>query len=118
MKPVDQTVFAPGKGNCFSACVASILEVGTDEVPFFMVDAAWKDLFLDWCGERRLVVDFSSGFPAPLGEFYIANGISPRGDTRGHSVVMRDGHVVHDPHPDRTGLAGKPWGWITLRTGA
>jgi hypothetical protein len=35
MKSVDQTTFGPN-GNCFSACVASLLELPIDAVPFFM----------------------------------------------------------------------------------
>lgn len=35
MKPVEQTEYGKGKGNCFSACVASILEIGIEDVPHF-----------------------------------------------------------------------------------
>jgi hypothetical protein len=36
MLPVDQTTFGHPGGNCFSACVASLLELPIEEVPYFM----------------------------------------------------------------------------------
>lgn len=33
MIPVDQTTYGHTDGNCFSACVASILEIPIEEVP-------------------------------------------------------------------------------------
>lgn len=38
MKPIDQTTFGVPGGNCFSACVASLLELSIDDVPYFMGD--------------------------------------------------------------------------------
>jgi len=39
MKPVNQNAFTDGTGNCFSACLASILELSIDEVPNFVKDS-------------------------------------------------------------------------------
>lgn len=45
------------------------------------------------------------GFPDPEpGEFYTVSGISPRDSRIHHIVIYRDGVMVWDPHPDRTGL--------------
>jgi hypothetical protein len=115
MKPVDQTSFGAYEGNCFSACVASILELDLDDVPFFMGEEDWSEALLKWCEDRRIAVDFSTQFPAPAGEICIVGGESPRHPTRWHAVIMRDGALVHDPHPDRTGIVGPPWNWIALR---
>ncbi len=46
MKPVDQTTFGHPGGNCFSACVASLLEMSVDQVPYFMGHD-------DWFGRRE-----------------------------------------------------------------
>lgn len=116
MKPVDQNRFGAGEGNCFSACVASILELDLDDVPFFMGEPDWGEALLKWCASRGIIVDFSTQFPAPAGEFCIVGGRSPRLPEGGHAVIMRDGALIHDPHPDRTGIVGEPWDWITLRT--
>lgn len=44
MKPVDQTTFGFPGGNCFSACIASLLEMPLDDVPYFM-HGDWYDAF-------------------------------------------------------------------------
>jgi hypothetical protein len=47
-----------------------------------------------------------SPFPLPEpGEPYLVSGISPRDPNVHHIVIYQDGQMVHDPHPDRTGLA-------------
>ena len=110
MKKVDQTVFTVPGGNCFSACVASLLELPIDAVPYFMGDApagepfAWFDGFLDWLRGFGLWA-----IPLPVGNGWepeglcILSGKSPRGSFY-HSVVARGLEVVHDPHPSRAGL--------------
>lgn len=132
MKPVDQTVFTVPGGNCFSACVASMLELPLDEVPYFMgtwdePEGAWWHRFTAWLGARgwsAVMFAIGSGYPAP-GQLCILGGRSPRdlltaeerraagvelpdGETLLHVVVGRgtaDGvEVVHDPHPSRLGL--------------
>ena len=35
MKPVYQTIFGKTNGNCFAACIASILEMDLEDVPHF-----------------------------------------------------------------------------------
>jgi hypothetical protein len=108
--PVDQTTFGVPGGNCFSACVASLLELPIGAVPYFMHHGdGWWDAFLAWLAPRGLdALCFelpASGDAAvwyPRG-FHVLSGKSPRGDHT-HSVVARGRDVVHDPHPDRTGV--------------
>lgn len=119
MRPVDQTEFGPG-GNCLSACIASVLEMPLEQVPNFNHAAEdWAEALLAWCADRKLNLDFSTEFPAPAGRHVILGGTSPRRQGRaGHAVVALDGVVVHDPHPDRTGIVGEPWDWILLTKSA
>lgn len=35
LKPVYQTIFGKTNGNCFAACIASILEMDLEDVPHF-----------------------------------------------------------------------------------
>lgn len=111
MKPVDQTTFGHPGGNCFSACVASLLELQIGDVPYFMDETKgkWHDQLDAWLAERRLYalhfrIDDRSVYDKeelwPKG-FFILNGRSPRGD---HAVVARGNAMVHDPHPGRDGL--------------
>ncbi len=53
MKPVNQTLFGDGNGNCFTACVASILELPIEAVPNFCADSKGKtmdmwDMVAEW----------------------------------------------------------------------
>lgn len=112
MKPVDQTVFTVPGGNCFSACVASILEIGLEDVPYFMGDfeeadrGAWFERFANWLAPRGLwPINFRLGdWHPPDDAIYILSAGSPRGEWD-HAVVARGNKVVlHDPHPSRAGL--------------
>lgn len=110
MKPVDQTVFTVPGGNCFSACVASLLEIPIDAVPYFMGDKPpgepedWFGRLLDWLRPRGYWA-----IPLPVGNGWkpeglcILSGKSPRGDYD-HCVIARGLDVVHDPHPSRAGI--------------
>lgn len=117
MKPVDQQHFyqeEPRKyGDCYRACVASILELPLTEVPHFLEQADGKVYKF-----YTLVEDFLAlrGYE-PIyhqrpheGKFYIASGVSPRNPQIHHAVVYQNG-IVHDPHPDRTGLMGSNSEW-------
>ena len=115
MIPVDQTKFGPVEGNCFSACVASILEIPLDDVPQFMAGDWWAN-FSAWCAARNVVPRYwpckawceSTDAPflgVPTGHS-IMTGESPRHPGVLHAVVARDGEMVHDPNPSRAGVFG------------
>ena len=55
------------------------------------------------CVASILEVDLSSG-----------RAFDEDGKDVGHCVVCLDGEMVHDPHPDKTGLAGPIEDWILL----
>jgi len=131
---VDQTVFGVPGGNCFSACVATILECDLTEVPYFMGGpeewerdgGKWWERFQAWLEPRGLAADYYQpgkncarkhrpNFPHLLGgrsprdlltdEEKLALGIvMPAGEDLLHSVVAVGHEVVHDPHPSRAGL--------------
>lgn len=136
MKPVMQTLFGKGKGNCYAACIASILEIPIEDVPNFCAQSQynWHKAVADWMsvrGLRIIALEFSTrkglwGGEALKrcwtyglgGEWVILSGLSPRSTDRAnpmyHSVVGQPRgwgfRMVHDPHPDGTGLRGHPWG--------
>lgn len=102
MRPVDQTMFGAPGGNCLSACVASLLSVPIDDVPYFFGRKEWWTFFEDWLHLRgHYPLRFEPPF-RPRG-LYILSGKSPRGDWL-HSVLARGEDVVHDPHPSRAGV--------------
>jgi len=104
MQATDQTTFGEGLGNCFSACVASILELPIEDVPFFGADELWWTRFSEWLEARNLYavcLKHRAG-RAPVG-YHILSGKSPRGEFM-HSVVAKGEDIVHDPHPSRANI--------------
>ena len=114
MKPVDQTKFGPVEGNCFGACVASLLELTLDDVADLQAACEacdrddskhWYVEFEKWLLPRgyRPFCIYQKTIPghAPVG-YCLAGGKSHR--DLPHSVIFKDGEMVHDPHPDRTGI--------------
>ena len=124
MKPVDQTICGLG-GNCFAACVASILELKIDQVPNFCeCEDTWFADFSRWVARRGYTPLFVKADAVrcryidicPLltaGHYLIVSGLSPRGDFM-HAVVEHRGAVVHDPHPSRAGFVGAWQDFIVL----
>lgn len=114
MKPTDQTVFGYPNGNCFAACVASILEIPIEETPS-IEGKHFEPTWDAWFNERGLtMVDVPAGDGAYIQGFFIATGKSPRGGlTKSgrpvlHSVVAQNMTLVHDPHPEKRFLDGPP----------
>lgn len=112
MLPVDQTETELGRGNCLAACVASILDLDISEVPNFRLSPdAWESM-QEWLSLRGLCavrVSLGSIVRAKPGLSCIVTGNSPRNPVL-HAVVGRwDGEsavIIHDPHPEKTGLIG------------
>jgi hypothetical protein len=104
LKPIVQTKF-PQRGNCFAACIASILELEVSEVPAF--EDLSSNPFIPakrWLNERGLNFEHSAAAYPPPG-YAVAVGASPRNPDIQHAVVTLAGKIVHDPHPDGRGLA-------------
>lgn len=105
MKPVMQTKFGKGSGNCLNACIASLLHLKIDQVSHEWKGPHWVSEVRDWLYERGHTMMLLS----PRDEVhcasnidYIACGQSPREIK--HAVIMRGVMLVHDPHPDGGGI--------------
>lgn len=127
MKPVTQTLFGRPDGpveeigNCYPACLATLLELDLAEVPHvYQLHAdpeAANDASVRWLQQRGYTELYFEWAPwlnhyAP-GTLAIFGGKSPRGDWS-HAVVgeitATGWRLVHDPHPSRAGIAGEPDG--------
>ena len=112
MIPVDQTITDFITGDCYRACVASIFEIPIEGIPNFMEDGVEKFYeYLDaWTLKIGLrAIDITLNDPAVVEDCYvIAAGESPRNKDFKHGVVWLNGKVVHDPHPEKTGIVGEP----------
>lgn len=129
MIPVYQTRFLSKTlqeppGNCFQACVASIMETTLEEIPDEIVYwkpglhhvETWYKHYNDisnWLKERNLAMleVRNIGIQTQFEDCYnIICGPSPRDSSKYHAVVGFGIDIVHDPHPDNTGLLKtKPW---------
>lgn len=109
MKPVHQTIFGDGsgggeRGNCFAACIASILGLPLDDVPNFCNHENWREEANQWLKQFGL---FYVDFAIPEDQraeliwehagYHVIIGPAQRGLR--HSVVGYKGQGVHDPHP-------------------
>lgn len=110
MKPVDQTTFGNPGGNCFSACIASLLHLPIGDVPYFMSNdpqsSAWIPKLTAWLkpfGLYPLMLSANAFVPG----YHILQGVSPRregGNVGGHAVIGQGDVCVHDPHPSKAGI--------------
>lgn len=132
MREVDQTrTYTPDgpPGNCWSACIASILDLDLEQVPDELTHwkpgmrpiESWRPFEKEmhrWLYSRGYVLIQTSKLnkfeycgPEDCYSFYhIVSGKSPRADFL-HAVVGLGLEIVHDPHPSRDGLAGDPDDW-------
>lgn len=141
MKPITQTRFAidvplkEAPGNCWAACIASILELDLSDVP----DEAnyWKPgmshqqswrlyepAVHQWLSDRGLLllevkVDATYFSGREFDPICIISGPSPRNPEFQHAVVGKGFEIIHDPHPSRAGLimsdSSKVWYEFFLR---
>lgn len=106
MRPVHQTKFGRPDGNCFAACVASVFEIPIEDAPDLSAGEQrglhWLQVVQEWLAPRGLwYCDVKFDGILPLG-YHLIGGMGPRGLP--HSVVGCNGKMVHDPHPDGSGL--------------
>lgn len=124
MKPVTQTIFGDRVGNCFPACIASLLEVPLENLAINPDEQTWLETTQEALKPHGLFylevrLDVAVNYPmyAMKDRLCVMTGKSPRGDFW-HSVVARIGHndadntviyeLVHDPHPSGRGIEGNP----------
>ena len=116
MKKVDQIIVDRGRGDCFRACVVSIMELDINSVPNFIEqELNWFQYFWDFLNEKGYEY-MGCGFPVsddkPKGHVlsetinidgYVIGTVNSRTfDDITHSVVIDlNGKVVHDPNPNK-----------------
>lgn len=119
MKPVFQRIYSTTDGDCFAACIASILELPIEDVPNFVdgTDPDWWQTATCWLFARGyLGVWLQNPDLKPLG-YHIAG--CDRQQTEhgeiGHNVVTKDGIPVHCPtHGDKPRIPDRIHEWFLL----
>jgi len=117
MIPIFQTIQNDKNGNCYAACIASILEVPLETIPNFMEEG--PDYFLNkldkWSKKQNFIV--LSITLDPLNEelvelykdlYMIGSLPSQRFKDATHAVVCKGIKIVHDPNPESKGGHGHP----------
>ncbi len=119
MIPVFQTLLREGRApNCFSACMASILERRLEELPHFEAfgEGKWFDVVQRWlgaCGLALLTARFPEGqLPdwTPCPAWVIVGGTSATESL--HCVV---GRTTRDAAGVRLEFAHDPFPWPKLK---
>jgi hypothetical protein len=118
------------RGNCYAACIASIMELPITEVPnvevLFHIDGSyWAEVmhtFLTSRGWELYTNSLFQRFHPESGfsfdgtdengkipeyyeckdKYYMVSGMSTRGVM--HMCIFQNGILVHDPHPSKDGL--------------
>lgn len=126
MKPVDQTRFAidvplmEAPGNCWAACIASILECDLADVPdeatFWRPGMSHRESWRlyepavhEWLASRGLLLlevkcDAAYFSGRTFDPICIISGPSPRNPEFNHAVVGCGTKIIHDPHRSRDGV--------------
>lgn len=108
------------RGNCFAACIASLLEMPITEVPnietlFGIEDNYYWEVLWRWLGHIGYELSIDERFKCFHGDesklqfkeilkdqYYLVSGKSPRGIQ--HVCIYQNGKLIHDPHPTKDGL--------------
>ena len=100
-------------GDCWRACIATILGLPAEDVPHFEklatqvgVEVSGTALTAAWLEDRGMTLAQVTDALLWTGDGFlcIASGTSPRDPDVRHCVVHDGVDVVHDPHPSRDGL--------------
>lgn len=116
MKPVKQryTVHEHGFGDCFNACISSILEKPIEECSDIFPNTAknWYREWQKWLKQKGYYLDTCSKDTPPKG-YSIISGETERiypenhekaGLSIYHAVVALDGQQIWDPYPNPSPL--------------
>jgi len=120
MIPVYQTIFTAETGDCYRACVASILEVPIETLPNFMEDGSnhFNEKLETWSEALGIiildVIPNEETLELFRDVYWLASGPSPRFENTDHAVVYKGKQFIHDPVPDGNGLKEIPPKSFTL----
>lgn len=118
MKQVEQTKLG-SDGNCFEACIASLLDCAIEEVPdlgAYEEDNTWLGVLNDWLErtyglgylECRVPHRERDEFWKDKNFYHIIIGPTSLSQDIHHAVVGRKGRMLWDPHPEHIGILDEP----------
>lgn len=115
IKPIKQTRFGAA-GNCLSACIASILGCPIELVDISAaLDDQWERSInskLRSLGFCLVTIPWNQSARV-LSGIHIRHGMTVRCSESmewlTHAVIYCGNELVHDPHPDNSGITGCSW---------
>ena len=113
MLPVKQTRLKEN-GNCFEACIASLLNLKLEGVPDLLAydQGPWMEKLNEWLNIKYNLVYMEVHMPSNEVENFFLNkdfyhviiGNTTRSPEIKHAVIGRKGKMVYDPHPSNIGV--------------
>ena len=104
MKPTLQTTFGLN-GNCLLACLASIMEIDIETIPYTNDYDDWQDELNKWLIDNHNIYlmsirfDLNSYIPAAIHQGYTI-GCGKSCNNLMHAVVCFNKKIIHDPLPN------------------
>lgn len=97
MTPQYQTINTGEQGDCERACIASVLNLPIESVPFFADGENWDDIdgFLAPFGMYAMYLDWEPSIGAVKGYNVVYLRVPEQELT--HAVVAYGDEIVHDP---------------------
>ena len=96
MIPQKQLVFGGGNGDCFRACVASILELPNCDLLPNDHSPEWHFTWEEWLSQFGLILDFDAK-RIWRETYWIASVKSKNLVESSHAIVMKSSQVAFDP---------------------
>jgi hypothetical protein len=103
MKPVFQTITRGTRANCWPACIASILELDLDDIPYVPLSVSQEGGEWWICTKHVLEeigIDIQPTFRISADNYYIkliSFNSKEFGKIVSHAVVSKGEKIIHDP---------------------
>jgi hypothetical protein len=95
------------EGNCFPTAIACIIGAANPEeviqIQEHYEEKDWYNRLVEWLKERGWELKQIDGHLYD-DSVYMVSGVSPRDKNVHHVVLFQNAKMVHDPHPDNTGI--------------
>lgn len=116
------------RGNCLPTVISCFLEVDPEEViqiQEYYDTEEYIDILDEWLRDRGWSYEMAEEFicfhpelhkdrsnadfwekerQRLKDQYYLVTGVSPRNSSVTHITIYQNGKMVHDPHPDNTGV--------------
>lgn len=113
------------EGNCFATVIACLMDLDSPEdvlqfqefYDWKKTGRSWVDELTEWLLKRNYKwFSIKGHHQAKKDEFYLVTGNTSRSKDVLHVCIYQNGKLVHDPHPDQSGLTTEKYFEIIRKT--